>query len=149
MLWLQLWSFSSCVKDVSWRRQEETVDTLQSAVSVSPFRLTIRLLCDRQTCRPTVQKASQRTAIQLPFFSFCDCNKSTLRKAILNFVCFYFMVITIVIVVPVDVFLFSQYRWLFKCKKIQYDVNEKKNMKKLEYLVSGLKVDGAAASSGL
>lgn len=39
-----------------------------AAVSVSPFRLTIRLLCDRQTCRPTVQKVPQRTAIQLPFF---------------------------------------------------------------------------------
>lgn len=43
-------------------------------------------------------KGPRRTAIQLPFFSFCDCNKSTLRKAILNFVCFYFMVITIVII---------------------------------------------------
>lgn len=82
-----------------------------AAVSVSPFRLTIRLLCDRQTCRPS-SKGPPAYRYPTAFFSASAIvTKALCEKAILNFVCFYFMVITIVIVVPVDVFfLFSQYR---------------------------------------
>lgn len=72
------------------------------------------------------------TAIQLPSFSFCDCNESTLRKAILIFVCFYFKVITIV---GILLFLLM----FFVCfvsaddylnAKKQYDENGKKKKKK-------------------
>lgn len=56
-------------------------------------------------------------AIQLPFFSFCDCNKSTLRNGHPEFCvllcygyhyCCYFCC---------SCWCFSQCRWLFKCKK--------------------------------
>lgn len=59
-MWFPLWSFWQVYissKDESWRRQEEMVNILQLAVSASLSSLTIPLLCDRQTCRQTVQKA--------------------------------------------------------------------------------------------
>lgn len=80
-------------------------DVLRLAVSVRPSSLTVPPLCDRQTCRQTVQKAPGVVLSNCLFFSFCDCNKSTLRKAILNFVCFYFMVITIVILMSLSMII--------------------------------------------
>lgn len=86
------------------------VNVLLLAVSVRPASLSLLCVTDRHVDRPPPPGVPLSNCL---FFSFCDCNKSTLRKAILNIVCFYFMVINIVIifVVPVDVFfLFSQCR---------------------------------------
>lgn len=85
------------VKDVCRRRQEETVNILQSAVSVSLSSLTILLLCDRHVDRQFKRPPAYRYPTAF-FSASAIVTKSTLRKAILNFVCFYFMVITIVVI---------------------------------------------------
>lgn len=124
-------------KDVSCRQQEQTVNIFQLAFSVSPSSLTIPLLCDRQTCRQTVQKAAGVLLSNCLFSASAIVTKALCERPSWILCAFYFMVITIVVILLflLMFFLFPQHRWLFKCKKNPDMMIIKKNKnKKLEYL---------------
>lgn len=140
-------------KDVSCRQQEQTVNIFQLAFSVSPSSLTIPVLCDRQTCRQTVQKAAGVLLSNCLFSASAIVTKALCERPSWILCAFYFMVITIVIILLflLMFFLFPQYRWLFKCKKtppIWWWWYKKKTTKKKQTWIFVLKMVGAATLSG-
>lgn len=122
--------FFSGIKDVRSRERDETVNTLQLAVSV----------CLASFYFP---ESSPAYCYPTAFFflsAYAIVTKALCKKAILIFVCFYFMVITIIIIVLLFLlcFIFPQCIQLNANKPICKLAKQKE---KLEYLVSGLKME--------
>lgn len=110
------------------REQDETVNTLQLAVSV----------CLASFYFP---ESSPAYCYPTAFFlsAYAIVTKALCKKAILIFVCFYFMVITIIIILLFLLcFIFPQCIQLNATKPICKLAKQKE---KLEYLVSGLKME--------